>query len=297
MQVWYIPTWNGDLRMETHPENKKLTQLSIIKPTPAELEVLKEIKKLAIEKGWICESDWPKDLKKGKNKKISLASPLDICGPDIAKLMQGGKSSLTAISLKNGKIEVTETKNSIKLKKLIQKLKNEGKKDPNKKPESATTVKRHTPCCPVCMEGAIEPATEALLSFLNEKEHEMWAKDRRIVVTGGITGHQYSLAHRKSKIAAAHGKICFDLTDGGKLHFHDSSVPPEEEILAAKLILEHREHWLRNEATCLGGGLTHVLKNPFAGGMDGVPDSAFTQTMGMTFKALNDIHKEKNQNN
>ena len=35
------------------------------------------------------------------------------------------------------------------------------------------------------------------------------------------------------------------------LHFHDNSVPPEEEVLAAKLILEHREPWLRNEATCL----------------------------------------------
>jgi hypothetical protein len=68
------------------------------------------------------------------------------------------------------------------------------------------------------------------------------------------------------------------------VHFHDWRVPPEEEILAAKLILEHREPWLRNEATMLGGGKGHgpdlVFKNPFGNGWDGVPDSNATSNFG-----------------
>ena len=106
-----------------------------------------------------------------------------------------------------------------------------------------------------------------------------------MIVTGHLTGHRYLLAHRHSEKAARLGKICYDIDDHGVLHFHDNSVPPEEEILAAKLILEHREPWLRNEAACLGNddgsdGFDFVFKNPFGDGSDGVPDSVFTGEIG-----------------
>jgi hypothetical protein len=55
-------------------------------------------------------------------------------------------------------------------------------------------------------------------------------------------------------------------------------VPPEEEVLSAMLILQHREHWLRNEATCFGGRAYY--KNPFGGGSDGVADSMMTSDIG-----------------
>ncbi len=74
--------------------------------------------------------------------------------------------------------------------------------------------------------------------------------------------------------------------DLGVLHFHDNSVPPEEEVLATKLILEHRESWLRHEATCLGGDFDFVFKNPFGGGGDGVPDSQLTGEIGSFFRGF-----------
>lgn len=163
---------------------------------------------------------------------------------------------------------------------------------PEKKPEAAVTVKRPTPSCPKCYVDAVEPATEVLLSFLNDDQHNQWAHNRSMIVTGGLTGHNYLLAHRHSKNAEKMGKICMDLTDGHVLHFHDVTVPPEEEVLAAMLILEHRESWLRNEATCLsptstgiglvidGGGFDYVFKNPFGDGTDGVADSNFTGELG-----------------
>ena len=50
-------------------------------------------------------------------------------------------------------------------------------------------------------------------------------------------------------------------------------------MLAAMLILRHREPWLRNEATALGN-FRHVFKNPFGDMMDGVEDSVWTQQVG-----------------
>ena len=137
-----------------------------------------------------------------------------------------------------------------------------------KKPEKAATVKRPTPSCPQCYVDATEPATEVLLSFLDEEQHHQWSKDRSMIVTGGLTGHRYLIAHRHSEKAARAGKICYDIDDGGVLHFHDHSVPPEEEILATKLILEHREPWLRNEATCLGMTSTGMYMPGGCGGYD-----------------------------
>jgi hypothetical protein len=137
------------------------------------------------------------------------------------------------------------------------------------------------------VEGSFAPEREVLLAFLNEEEHASWAKQRHLVVYGGTTGHEYLLAHRESKLAKQNTRICYDLDDKVVLHFHDRMVPPEEEVLAAKLILENRECWLRNEATLHASRFRakHVLKNPFGDVSDGVPDAQLTSFIagfGMT---------------
>lgn len=147
------------------------------------------------------------------------------------------------------------------------------------KAEAAVSTKRATPCCPQCLPGAIGPATEVLLTFLDEQQHRDWARHRVIEVIGGTTGHRYLLSHRHGKHGRRWGRIAWDADDRDVLHFHDSSVPPEEEVLGAMLVLEHRENWLRNEATCLGM-FTDVLKNPFGGLADGIESTAFTTTVG-----------------
>ena len=149
---------------------------------------------------------------------------------------------------------------------------------PVDKPEVAASVQRPTPCCPQCVPGSVEPASEVLLSFLDEEQHESWAKDRCIKVVGGYTGVEYLLAHRHTKRAQKIGRICWSITDEQVVHFHQTEVPPEEEVLAAKLILEHREDWLRNEATFFGSGAK--FKNPFGDVQDGVADAVFMERFG-----------------
>jgi hypothetical protein len=50
-------------------------------------------------------------------------------------------------------------------------------------------------------------------------------------------------------------------------------------VLAAKLILEHRETWLRNEATLLEGS-NLKFKNPFGDISDGTESAAFRRAIG-----------------
>ena len=129
-------------------------------------------------------------------------------------------------------------------------------------------------------------ASEVLLRFLSHEQHKEWAKTRSITVIGGYTGKRYTVAHRNSRLAQRFGRICYAVDDAVVVHFHDRSVPPEEEVLSAMLVLQHREDWLRNEATCLGGNFRRVFKHPFGDMMDGVMDASLTTTIGMLAQAL-----------
>ncbi len=315
---WFLPSWNGDVRAESDGEK---TQLTIIDPTAHEQEVLKLLEKIFRNKKWY-EGDeplWlnpnkvstPPDKKEeelaaplGNNVpgnvfnlkegdpyrappvqcKRTIDAPLSEVAPLLVKGYKPGEATLTAVILKDGHVE-TVSGSGPDLDALA-------KMAEEKKAEAAATVKRPTPSCPQCHPGAIDPATEVLLTFLDEHQHAQWASDRCIMVRGHLSGHRYLISHRHSDRAQHQGKICVDLDDQTVLHFHDHSVPPEEEVLAAKLCLEHREPWLRNEATVLGTpyeehgrrsfreGRLLKYKNPFGDGGDGVPDAGFTMGLG-----------------
>lgn len=303
IKVHYCPSWNGDWRLEADPAAlEKRTLLSIVKPTPYEMHQLSQLMEPFIAKGWLDRTDVPmmKDAKFfDKERAITLLGPLSEISPLAMSILQPGPTILTAVRFRDGHTEVCETsrfteegpKPEIAADAKAQ-AKIESKPEPKSEPtpeakalvakpdaEKAATVKRSTPCCPNCYVDAIEPATDVLLSFLDEEQHDTWAKDRFLVVRGGYTGHRYLIAHRHSRLAAANTRITFDLDDQQIMHFHDWTVPPEEEVLAAMLILRHREPWLRNEATALGNH-TDVFKNPFGDGQDGVRDSLWTQAVG-----------------
>lgn len=292
---WYLPSWNGDIRAERDPDDPKQTLVTIVEPTVAELMTLGKLEHLLRKKGWYKEDEplWEdvKDQRRtdAKRQQVLVHAKIDKVAKLLVDGFKPGKQTLTAFVYKDGEIETVDgTQGDEALEKAAAKA-------ADGKGHRAATVKRPTPSCPACRAGAVEPATEVLLDFLDEGQHRDWARDRTIVVQGGLTSHRYLIAHRNSPTAAELGRIAFDLDDGRVMHFHDSSVPPEEEVLAAKLILEHREPWLRNEATCIGATWTPnglqipgvlsrrqalVFKNPFGDGGDGVEDAVLTATLG-----------------
>lgn len=284
---WYLPTWNGDIRAESTDSGTKLT---IIEPTPRELMTLGRLEHQFRAQGWWKSEDslWrPGERRKqAKRQEVSIDAPLDQIAPLLIENYKPGKQTLTAIVYRDGEVETVDgTEDSTAVAKAARKA-------VSKNAKKAATVKRATPCCPACVPGSVDAASEVLLDFLDPNEHATWARDRRIVVRGGRTGHRYLIAHRHSPTAVQMGRICFDLDDRTVLHFHDNSIPPEEEVLGAKLVLQHREPWLRNEATLISPSFhldgtvdrsidaSHVFDNPFGDHLDGVADAGLTQAIG-----------------
>ena len=274
--MWAIPSFHGDFRL-TAGDDEATSKLLVMAPTPYEIQLLNGFLSKAHKKKWTRELLTADDT--NDTRTILLKAPLAKTGPLLVRATQPADRTLTAISFKDGRLEVAETG-------VLETLVAKAAED---KAAKAVSVSRPTPCCPRCEVGAIAPARDVLLSFLSPQEHADWAEHRAIIVRGGKSGHRYLLAHRNSPTAARLGKICYDLDDHFVLHFHQTEIPPEEEILAAKIILEHREPWLRNEATCLSqtkDGRWHDLgfmhyKNPFGDVNDGREDAAITATFGI----------------
>jgi len=299
LEAHYIPSWNGDWRLEPHAEDpERKTTLRIAKPTAGERRQLREMQKAFIDRGWLGDADkaFP-EAKSIWTRRVTINAPLSDVGPVVIPIAKPGKNVLTAVRFRDGHVEVVEAA-EMKAEPLPEK-KRASKSEATEKPEepskpdkvaelaakpdakAAATVRRPTPCCPDCYEDAVKPATDVLLSFLDEEQHRTWQSDRYVIVRGEYTRHRYLIAHRHSPIAARNRRNTYDLDDGMIMHFHDWTVPPEEEVLAAMLILQHREPWLRNEATCLGGQQI-IFKNPFGGGGDGVRDSVLTHRIGLS---------------
>jgi hypothetical protein len=225
---WFVPSWNGDLRLVPHEDNVDHTVLQIEKPTPDEERIVGLIKDACKEAGWPGTTR----VVAGQ-KRIRFAAPMEKVGPIAVKIMKPGPAVLTAITFKDGRV-VTSSGSLPELQALAEAV---AKEPDEKAATAAVTVKRHTPSCPACVPGSIAPASEVLLQFLSAEEHEDWKRERAITVIGGYTGHRYRIAHRHSKTAQHVGRICYDLDDEVVVHFHDMTVPPEEEVLAAKLIM------------------------------------------------------------
>jgi hypothetical protein len=284
MKFWAFPAWNGDFRLVENDE--KTSQLLIMKPTPHELQLLERFMTIARRKKWTTELLGDDPI---LARTIELRAPIGDAGTALVKIVKPKDRTLTAVSFQDGKLEVAQEG---ALETLVAKASND-------EDAKAVSVARPTPCCPRCEPGSIVPANDVLLSFLSPKEHEDWAAHRAIMVTGGLSGHRYLLAHRHSSTAVRNTKICYDIDDHIVLHFHANDVPPEEEILAAKLILEHREPWLRNEATIQqqdSEGRWHNLghqcfKNPFGDARDGQEDASFTMGMGLAAQIVEALDK------
>jgi hypothetical protein len=288
----------GDFRLRRRAPTAKGTKrsaLEIVDPSLGEREVLLEFLREAHAKGWTQTKDLhlrpTRDV--DEHQIVKLTVGVDVAGARLVELLKPGEQTLTAVKYDNGELKVTTSATSEALVAAVadpapvSERPTRPEPEPKPKPDKAVSVKRPTPCCPNCQPGSVERASQVLVDFLSPKQHEQWAAHRYIDVIGHLSGHRYRLAHRHSELAHQWGKICADFTDGAILHFHDWSVPPEEEVLAAKLCIEHCEPWLRNEATCfLRAGFTDVFPNPFGDITDGIADAALTRQVGAFFLGM-----------
>ncbi len=270
----FVPSFCGDVRLESVDDGKAV-EVIIHDPTAAETEAVEKLLKIGRERKWTDLVAIPKPagkFKRWRKSTLRLEGSIQDVGDEFVKLVRPAKSSIVALKFSNGEIHVTETAGTQKLVTVAVESKDAGAR--------AVSVKKPTMSCPQCLPGSVAPANEVLQEFLTPSQHKDWAKHRVIEVEGGTTGHRYLVAHRNSRHAVAWGRHVMDADDRAVLHFHDLTHPPEEEVLGAKLMIEHRESWVRNEASCFKGGFTQVLKNPFGDIRDGMGDAAVMQAVG-----------------
>jgi len=274
----YLPSWNGDMRLTGTDDHESV--LALTAPTPQERMIVGDFLRHAKNEKWWDGAPPAKGKPyNGAKLEIKIQATLAKASKALITFSRPKDRTLTAVKFADGKLEVIEGATITALAAIEDTVAKAKAQETKEKEAKAASVKRPTPCCPQCLPGAIGPASEVLLSFLSPSQHEQWARERAIMVEGHLSGHRYVIAHRHSETAQRVGRICFDADDEKVVHFHDWSVPPEEEVLAAKLIMEHAEPWLRNEATVFGGG-SDVYKNPFGDVRDGTESAAFAQGFG-----------------
>jgi hypothetical protein len=264
---WFIPSTSGDYRLKEFTiGGKPASVLTVENPTLLEVERLQVFLRAAQERGWVSGKTNVSLLGKSSVRlhvSVAEAGPLLVVATNAA-----GPGRLTAVRSSGGEITTTE------------KVEEAAALAAAPAAEEAVTVHRPTPCCPVPEVAAEVRASDVLRAFCTPVQWADWTAHGFLTCAGRYTGHRYRIAHRCSPLAAAQGRICADLDDCAVLHFHDSLLPPPEEVLAAKLVLEHREDWLRNHSTCLSPRFTQVFRNPLGPQrVDGVADAKLLQAI------------------
>ena len=154
---------------------------------------------------------------------------------------------------------------------------------PKPTPVLAVTTSRPTNCCPYTIPGDTRGrrADRLLLAFCTAEQQETWIEYGWLEAVGGITGDLYRIAHRHSPIARDQTKVAWLLTHNQVIHAHATWLPPAEEVLTLKLVIEGHESWVRNPSATLGGA--PVLPHPFQPkdrqAADGLAEAGFVASL------------------
>jgi hypothetical protein len=261
MKTWYRPSFCGDFRLEATGERSCV--LVAENPTPSEVKILGVLLKGARASGW-C-SDVQGISLVGKSE-VPLMASVDVVGRGIfagggEPLGVVGPVLITAFS-EGGKI--TSVWDTTEEKQLPDAPKKGGKAVTTRKPRRG----RSTGDCPESL------ASEVLQAFSTPEQWAQWECGGAMIIHGGLTGRRYRLAHRKRHVQTGNQvAVAVGLDDRDRYNYgsmpapvlaFDWMLPPPEEVLSIKLVLEHREHWLRNKGS-MPSAEQELFADPFPG--------------------------------
>lgn len=244
LRNWYIPSSSGDFRLELPSDDKadpsKTCLLTVEDPTPAKMLKLGNFLAKCRQRHWI---DKAIGVGASGRTEISIRAPMAKAGPLLAGETMPTRGVLTAVRSQDGTLlAVADETEPEKIEKAAA--------DP--KADVVATTKRPTSCCPNPIEGPLKRSSKVLREFCTPAQWTSWVRDGYLLCHGHLTGHLYRICHRHHPIAIEEGKITRDLTNNLILHCYDWSIPPAEEVLGIKMILENREPWLRTPSTMVG---------------------------------------------
>ena len=263
---WSFISWCGDFRLEADGPDK--STLTIEDATPSEIERLGAFLQVARRKGWV---DQHVGMDGAKKIVIPVAAPLAKAGRIL--LGERPKGILTAVVSTSGDVKAITDGDPDKAAAAVA----------AKDAKAAASVRRPTLCCPCPQPGPDVRATEVLHAFCTPRQRAQYDSEGLLRCYGNLSGRLYEVAHRHHPLAIERTKIIWDVQGEHILHAYDWSVPPAEEVLTMKLVLEHAEHWIRNQSGNLSG-VGPSYPNPFMSARnqsgDGLPDAAFMRALG-----------------
>lgn len=224
--IWYIPTWSGDYRLTKHPERDDECLLTIEKPTENEKDILLRFFDSMRDRGWTTGT-MPR-LTKRTFVEMEIGASLYEAGPLLLETVHHQKPELwTGVKSESGKISLLSEPPG-----LIRKAMGTAA-------TALATVTAPSVGCP-----APEPcnvrASEVLRAFSTPFQFEMFERRGYMPLTGNVTGERYWLFHRNE---AARKRLDHALLheSGETMCVWHAALPAEEEMLAIKFLVEHRE--------------------------------------------------------
>lgn len=241
--LWLVPSFYGDIRLERISESS--TRILVTKATVGEKEALSKLHAKAQKKGW--KSSQSVGMTPFTEGETLLERPIDEVAPLLAKLLKPTRKLVTAVKFADGKIEelcaplpATDAHPYREVATKPDEIKAVEEKQPDKKPEAATTVAAPVKGCPAPDFVSAElKARQVLEVFLSPEQVEDFRRHNRFITVGGTTGHRYMITSRHNRKALEKfERSLYDLDEETAYCTHDWSVPAAEEMLALHLLVQ-----------------------------------------------------------
>lgn len=250
MRYWFVPCASGDFRLTALTD--EVCRLTVENPTIEDYQLIQPFLAVMVEMGWVPGG---KAIVKPEGlTTIDVRVSIAVAGPMLVGSIHARGDTWTGVRRESGRVYVndgvdtTPPPEPAKETALVPAA--PSLPDP---PQAAVTIRPPARGCPAptpCQRRA----SEILRTFSTEAQWSSWNSRGRMHVIGNTTGARYTLFHRDEASARGLGHILLapEAVEGPRrwlpvsreVCVWDQKVPPEEEALAVKLAVEHRESWL-----------------------------------------------------
>lgn len=259
LRTWSIPASWGDFRLIADPEAPDARSvLTVSDPTANERVQLGEFLAVARKRRWATEIA---GVAETGQSTITIRAPLAKCGPLLAgEVTKDDRGVLTLVASGTGAV-VAQADNERGGPIAAAAATEEAAANPVA--DHAVTTRRGTVCCPQAQDGPLRLASQVLRAWCTPAQWASWVARGFLDCIGGMSGTRYRIFHRHHPQAVVLGMPTYDLDAKEVIYRWDYRVPPAEEALGAKLLLEFREHWLRNRSGAHMHDRAGLYVNPF----------------------------------
>lgn len=240
LHTWLIPTFHGDIRLETKGE--KRTLLHAYDLTSWEEKALASLRTRATSQrlmgdAWAKESDFLPLTNAAYRSKdgvtVELAAKIGDVEKILTKSLRPERQLVKVVKFSDGSVKDLDTYRTP--------TPPPPEAPPPPEPEVAATVARPVNGCPLpAFAEADIRASRVLETFLTDEQTYDYRRKGAFVTTGADTGRRYLVANREKPAVLRSqlgGRQLYDLDLGRPHCVHDWAVPPAEEMLALHLCL------------------------------------------------------------